>query len=84
MFVDLGKSGGALGGLMSQMMNMMGGGGDQMQGKMAKTQQVIDEISQQFQDPTLTTFVCVCIPEFLALYETGTFFHSVLLSLWCA
>jgi arsenite-transporting ATPase len=57
---------------MSQMMNMMGGGSDdQMQNKMAKTQQVIEQISQQFQNPALTTFVCVCIPEFLALYETG-------------
>jgi anion-transporting ArsA/GET3 family ATPase len=51
------------------------------QGKMAKTQKVIEEISAQFQDPALTTFVCVCIPEFLALYETGLVNVSVPLCL---
>lgn len=33
-------------------------------------QNVVDEIGRQFRDPELTTFVCVCIPEFLSLYET--------------
>lgn len=63
------------GGLIGQASALFGGGSpDQVQdallGRLEETRAIINKVNTAFQDPTLTTFVCVCIPEFLSIYET--------------
>jgi len=61
-------------GLFSQFSSMMGmpeGANEaQMAGHLDATRQIIQDVSAQFKNPDLCTFICVCIPEFLSLYET--------------
>ncbi|KAF5732997.1 ATPase GET3-like [Tripterygium wilfordii] len=62
------------GGLLSQMTRIFGMGDefgeDAIMGRLEGMKDVIEQVNKQFKDPDLTTFVCVCIPEFLSLYET--------------
>mmetsp|Transcript_6515 Transcript_6515/g.8468 ORF Transcript_6515/g.8468 Transcript_6515/m.8468 type:complete len:353 (+) Transcript_6515:90-1148(+) len=64
------------GGLITQATALMSGGSDpaaaqeQLLGKLEETRAVINKVNQAFRDPAKTTFVCVCIPEFLSIYET--------------
>lgn len=54
------------------MLNSLTGAGNDMDisGKLNELKENVEKIRQQFTDPDLTTFVCVCISEFLSLYET--------------
>ncbi|KAL6569452.1 ATPase get3a [Orobanche minor] len=62
------------GGLLSQVTRLLGVGEefgeDAILGKLDGLKDVVQQVNKQFRDPDLTTFVCVCIPEFLSLYET--------------
>ena len=64
------------GGVIGQASAMFGGGGnpgelqDQLMGRLEETREIINKVNDAFQDPALTTFCCVCIPEFLSIYET--------------
>ncbi|CAK7215353.1 Golgi to ER traffic-related protein [Sporothrix curviconia] len=68
---------GQFGPLLNGMMGGANGGtlpnGQSLTGFIAQLEslrETISEVNAQFKDDALTTFVCVCIPEFLSLYET--------------
>ncbi|KAL7005253.1 Golgi to ER traffic- protein [Cystobasidiomycetes sp. EMM_F5] len=63
---------GKFGPMMQSMSSMMGmpANTEEMFGKLEGMREIISEVNTQFKDPEKTTFVCVCISEFLSLYET--------------
>ncbi|KAJ3414196.1 Golgi to ER traffic- protein [Chytridiales sp. JEL 0842] len=62
---------GRFGPMLQQMSGMMGmNTQEDMFSKLDSMREVIQEVNAQFQDPDKTTFICVCISEFLSLYET--------------
>lgn len=58
-------------GLLAPLTAMMGGSaGGGIMDKFNSMVEVVKQVNAQFKDNERTTFVCVCIPEFLSLYET--------------
>jgi len=58
-----------MGGILTRLGNMMGGG-ENMLGKVEAIKRQVEQLKKVFSDPDRTTFVCVCIAEFLSIYET--------------
>ena len=56
---------GQLSGLFGMQLNQ-----EELLGRFKELAEVVSEVNRQFQNPDLTTFVAVCIAEFLSLYET--------------
>lgn len=76
----LSEMSGRLGPVLGHLSGMLFGGSSGMQfssgdqndlfGRVNELKTVVEEIHRQFQDPNKTSFICVCISEFLSLYET--------------
>lgn len=61
-------------GMITNLTTMMGPQGaagiESMIERLETLKGLIDQVHAQIRDPEKTTFVCVCIPEFLSIYET--------------
>lgn len=54
----------------TSMIGLDAGNSENMQEKMSEIIPVVRDLKEQFRNANLTTFVCVCIAEFLSVYET--------------
>ncbi|GCE98189.1 Golgi to ER traffic- protein [Zygosaccharomyces mellis] len=62
---------GEITGRLGPMLNSLAGAGNvDISTKLNQLKESVETIKDQFTNPDLTTFVCVCISEFLSLYET--------------
>lgn len=59
-----------VGGLVNAMSGSLGVNAAVNMDMMDEMLPVVERLNKELQDPDITTFVCVCIPEFLSLYET--------------
>lgn len=60
------------GSMFSQILPMLGISGDSqdLNSRVAEYLPAVKQINSEFRNPDMSTFVCVCIPEFLSLFET--------------
>lgn len=59
-----------VGGLVNVMSGSLGMNGTMNMDTLDELLPVVERINKELRDPDITTFICVCIPEFLSLYET--------------
>ena len=68
--IQNGMSKGGIGTIMQHVLPSLGFSQGGIQSKLDENLPIIEKINEEFKDKSKTTFVCVCIAEFLSVYET--------------
>ena len=68
--IQNGFSKGGMGAIIQHVLPSLGFSEADIKSKLNDNLPIIERINEEFQDKKKTTFVCVCIAEFLSLYET--------------